>query len=375
MARNTIARIDADAVAHNLARVREWAPTSRVMAVVKADAYGHRIDLCLPALARADMLAVASIDEARALRRLGNRQRVLLLEGVLHASDLAVVETLGLELTIHHASQIDMLESFGRAPSACLWLKIDSGMHRLGVEPEQARALQARLLALPGAEQVNLMTHFASSECPLSQSAAAQLARFDAAVAGMTGEHCLANSGAILNHSSTHRDWVRAGIVLYGISPLPAKSGIDLGLRPVMTLEAEVLAVNRVAAGEAIGYGGRFVAERDLTVGVIGIGYGDGYPRSAVDGTPVLVGGRRCPLIGRVSMDMLTVDLTDCPEVRIGDRAVLWGRNLPIEEIALAADTIPYELSCRITRRVRYRPTGSESLKDSRNVREFRLIR
>ncbi len=375
MARNTIARIDADAVAHNLARVRQWAPHSRVMAVVKADAYGHRLDLCLPALAQADMLAVATIDEARAVRRLGNRQRVLMLEGVLHASDLAVVETLGLELTIHHASQVEMLEAFGRAPSPRLWLKVDSGMHRLGVEPDQARALHGRLLALPGAEQVNLVTHFASAECPLSDSATEQLARFDAAVADLAGEHCLANSGAILNHPRTHRDWVRAGIVLYGISPASGRTGVDLGLKPVMTLEAEVLAINRVAAGETIGYGGRFRAERDLSVAVIGIGYGDGYPRSVIDGTPVLLGAHHCALAGRVSMDMITVDVTDCPGVAIGDRAVLWGQGLPIERIAEAADTIPYELSCRITRRVRYRAVHAETLGEGRNVREFRQVR
>ncbi len=375
MARNTIARIDAEAVAHNLARVRLWAPSSRIMAVVKADAYGHRLDFCLPALAGADMLAVASIDEARAVRRLGNRQRVLLLEGVLHASDLAVVETLGLELTIHHPSQVDMLETFGRAPCACLWLKVDSGMHRLGVMPQDVAALQSRLRALPGAEQVNLMTHFAGSEWPLSQSAGAQLARFDAAAAGLPGEHCLANSGAILNHPETHRDWVRAGIILYGISPLHGKAGSELGLKPAMTVEAEILAVNAVAAGEAIGYGGRFIAERDLTVGVVGIGYGDGYPRSVIDGAPVWVAGKRCPLIGRVSMDMITVDLTDCPGVKIGDRAILWGREVPIEEIAAAADTIPYELSCRITRRVRYRAARPDTLDDGGNVREFRQIR
>ena len=375
MARNTLARIDAEAVAHNLALVRHWAPHSRVMAVVKADAYGHRLDLCLPALGQADMLAVASIDEARAVRRLGNRQRVLLLEGVLHASDLSVVESLGLELTIHHPSQVEMLESFGRSPCACLWLKIDSGMHRLGVEPAQSRALHARLLALPGIEQVNLMTHFASSECPLSNTAEVQLARFDEAVTGLPGHHCLANSGAIINHPGTHRDWVRAGIVLYGISPLSDRTGEQLGLEPVMTVEAEILAVNRVAGGEAIGYGGRFLAERDLSVGVVGIGYGDGYPRSMIDGAPVLIGGHRCRLVGRVSMDMITVDLTDCPGVGIGDRAVLWGGGLPIEEVAAAADTIPYELTCRITRRVRYRAVQPEAFGEGRNVREFRRIR
>jgi len=375
MARHTIARIDAEAVAHNLGRVRQWAPDSKVMAVVKADAYGHRLDLCLPALAAADMLAVASIDEARAVRRLGNRQAVLLLEGVLHASDLAVVEALGLELTVHHLSQVEMLETVGRAPCARLWLKVDSGMHRLGVEPDQARALHARLQALPGVGQVNLISHFASSECPLPDTAARQLARFDAAVAGLDGEHCLANSGAILNHPHSHRHWVRAGIVLYGISPLAGKTGLELGLRPAMTVEAEILAVNRVAAGEAIGYGGRYIAERELKVGVVGIGYGDGYPRSVIDGAPVLVGGHRCPLVGRVSMDMITVDLSDCPDVAIGDRAVLWGQDLPMEEIAAAADTIAYELSCRITRRVRYRAARSESSDDGRNVREFRQVR
>ena len=240
---------------------------------------------------------------------------------------------------------------------------------------EQARALHARLLALAGAEQVNLMSHFASAECPLSSTATGQLARFDEAVAGLPGEHCLANSGAILNHPQTHRHWVRGGILLYGISPVGGKSGADLGLRPVMTLEAEVLAINRVAAGEAIGYGGRYRAERDLRVGVVGIGYGDGYPRSVIDGAPVLVAGTRCPLVGRVSMDMITVDLSSAENVKIGDRAVLWGQDLPIEEIAAAADTIPYELSCRITRRVRYRAARQEGAPEGRNVREFRLVR
>ncbi|TVS09967.1 MAG: alanine racemase [Wenzhouxiangella sp.] len=355
MARNTIARIDPDAVAHNLGRVRQWAAHSRIMAVVKADAYGHRLDLCLPALKKADMLAVATIDEARAIRRLGNRQAVLLLEGVLHGSDLAVVEALGLELTLHHPSQVAMLERLGRSPTPRLWLKVESGMHRLGVEPEQVPALHARLLALPGIEQVNLVSHFASAESVDQRSVREQLKRFDAATQGLGGERCLANSGAILNHPASHRDWVRAGILLYGISPLEGRAAPELGLKPAMTLEAEIMAINRVPAGESIGYGARFTAGRELTVGVVGIGYGDGYPRSVVDGTPILVRGRRCPLVGRVSMDMLTIDLSACPEAAIGDRAVLWGQDLPIEEIAAAAATIPYELTCRITRRVRYR--------------------
>jgi len=375
MARNTIARIDPDAVAHNLGLVRQWAPHSRIMAVVKADAYGHRLDLCLPALENADMLAVATIDEARAIRRLGNRQAVLLLEGVLHASDLAVVEALGLELTLHHPEQVAMLENLGHAPTPRLWLKVESGMHRLGVEPEQVPALHARLLALPGAEQVNLVSHFASAESVDEASVRRQLRRFDAATRGLSGERCLANSGAILNHPDSHRDWVRAGIVLYGISPLAGRSGPELGLKPVMTLEAEIMAINRVPAGESVGYGARFTADREIRVGVVGVGYGDGYPRSMVDGTPVLVHGRRCPLVGRVSMDMLTVDLSACPEAAIGTRAVLWGKDLPIEEIAAAAGTIPYELSCRITRRVRYRESHAAGPAGGRILREFRLVR
>jgi len=355
MARNTLARIDPDAVAHNMALVRQYAPSSRLMAVVKADAYGHRLDLVLPALADADMLAVATIDEARAIRRLGNRQAVLLLEGVLDPSDLAIVESLDLELTLHHPDQIDMLEEHGRAVSSRLWLKVDSGMHRLGVDPSRAAELHGRLRALPGVTQVNLISHFASAEDSDDSRVRAQMGRFDAAVNGLVGEHCLANSAAILCHSAAHRDWVRAGILLYGISPLPGRTGPDLGLAPAMTLETELMAVNRVPAGDSIGYGGRFTAQSDLRVGVASIGYGDGYPRSVSDGAPVLVGDRLCRVAGRVSMDMVTIDLTDCPDARIGDPVVLWGRGLPVENVAECADTIPYELVCRMTRRVRFR--------------------
>jgi alanine racemase len=355
MARNTIARILPDAVAHNLARVRKRAPESRVMAVVKADAYGHRIDLCLPALMDADMLAVATIEEARAIRRLGNGLPVLLLEGVTDSGDLAIAADLGLELTIHHRQQVDALARFGRKVTARVWLKIDSGMHRLGVEPGEAAMLHQRLLDLPGVEQVNLMSHLACAEQPDHPLNAMQLERFDGAVKGLEGEHCLANSAAIFNWPEIHRQWVRAGIVLYGISPMDDGTGADLGLRPAMTLSSELLAVNRVPAGECIGYGGRFVAPRDMLIGVAAIGYGDGYPRSIADGAPVLVNGTVCRLAGRVSMDLVTVDLEACPQAAIGDPVVLWGGGLPVESVARNAGTIPYELVCRVTRRVRYR--------------------
>lgn len=355
MARNTIARIHPDAIACNLDRVRERAPGSRVMAVVKADAYGHRIDLCLPQLSGADMLAVATIEEARAIRRLGNGLPVLLLEGVTDPGDLAVAAELGLELTVHHRLQVEALKRFGRRVTPRVWLKIDTGMHRLGIEPDEVAGLHSRLLELPGVKQVNLMSHLACAEQPDHPLNKRQLERFDRAVAGLEGEHCLANSAAIFNWPGIHRDWVRAGIVLYGISPMDEGCGADLGLEPAMTLTSELLAVNRVPAGECIGYGGRFVAPADMLIGVAAIGYGDGYPRSVADGARVLVNGRSCRLAGRVSMDMITIDLANYPGANIGDPVVLWGAALPIEETAREAGTIPYELVCRITRRVRYR--------------------
>jgi alanine racemase len=355
MARNTIARIHPSAIAHNLGRVRELAPGSRVMAVVKADAYGHRLDLCLPALADADMLAVATLEEARAIRRLGSGLPVLLLEGVIHDSDLTVATDLGLELTIHHPAQIAALENFGRSPASRIWLKLDSGMHRLGIPADQAGAVHQRLLRLPGVSQVNLISHFASADEPDHALTSRQIERFEQMIDGLEGEHCLANSAAVLRYPHAHRDWVRAGIMLYGISPFAGTTGAELGLKPAMTLTSELMAINRVPAGEAIGYGARYRAERDLTIGVAAIGYGDGYPRSTADGAPVLVNKQVCRLAGRVSMDMITIDLTQCPDARIGDPVVLWGRGLPVETIAAHADTIAYELVCRVTRRVRYR--------------------
>lgn len=366
MARNTIARIDPDAIAHNLGRVREYAPDSRVMAVVKADAYGHRIDLCLSALEAADMLAVATIEEARAIRRLGSGLPVLLLEGVNNDDDLAVAVDLGLELTIHQSHQLEALERFGRSPAPRLWLKLDTGMHRLGFPAEAVAETHRRMLAVPGVEQVNLVSHFACAEEAGHPLNARQLERFHAVTDGLEGERCLANSAGLINLPEARLDWVRAGLVLYGISPLPGRPGPELGLKPAMTLTAELLAVNHVAAGESIGYGARFTAGRDMRVGVVGIGYGDGYPRSTADGAPVRLGGQRCGMCGRVSMDMITIDLDQCPDARVGDEVVLWGRGLPVEELAEAAGTIPYELVCRITRRVRFRGramVGSSSVR------------
>jgi len=358
LARNTFATINVGAIRHNLARVRAWAPTARVMAVVKADAYGHGLARCLPALADADLLAVATMDEARAIRELLREVPILLLEGIVAPSELPEVERLGLELVVHHECQLEWLDAFGRCPEARVWLKLDSGMHRLGIPPNRVESVHRRLAAIPGVQDVVLMTHFASADQPGSDLTRRQLERFERMTQGFSGARCLANSAAIVNFPTTHCDWVRAGLLLYGASPVGDRDAPELGLEPAMTLESRLIAVNSVAAGEAIGYGARFVAPHALRIGVAAIGYGDGYPRNMPDGTPVLVNGMAQPLAGRVSMDMITIDITAQPDARVGDPVVLWGQGLPVERIARAVDTIPYELLCRVTRRVKYRSRG-----------------
>ena len=249
MPRNTLARIHQDALRQNLSRVRVLAPGRKIMAVVKADAYGHRLDLCLPALKDADLLAVATMEEARAIRRLGSGLPVMLLEGVIHSADLAVAADLELELTLHHPAQVDALTRFGRSPTPRLWLKVESGMHRLGLPPDQLGDLYRRLERLPGVEQINLVSHFARADEQDPAPTRRQMDRFLHQVNGLPGELCLANSAAILGHPDSHADWVRAGIMLYGISPIAGKTGVELGLAPVMTLSTELISVKNVPAG------------------------------------------------------------------------------------------------------------------------------
>lgn len=355
LARNTFATIHPSSIAHNLERVREICGAARVMAVVKADAYGHGLERCLAALSGADLLAVATMDEARAIRARSADVPVLLLEGIVASSEIDPVREMNLEMVVHHPTQLEWLEAARTQVPGRIWLKLDTGMHRLGFPPERTQELRDRLLALPGASEVVLMSHFACADDPDHPQTQRQLQRFDAATAGLAGPHCLANSAAILNFPDARRDWVRAGLLLYGVSPLANRDAAELGLRPAMKLETRLIAVNRVPAGESIGYGARFTAARDMVVGVAAIGYGDGYPRNMPDGTPVRVNGREHPLAGRVSMDMITIDLSDQPGAAVGDPVTLWGEDLPVERIARAVGTIPYELLCRVTRRVRYR--------------------
>jgi len=346
------ALIDTSALRHNLARVRELAPRSRVMAVIKANAYGHGLETAAAALADADGLAVARVEEALALRAAGSRHRILLLEGVSRAEQLEVAARDGFDVMIHSLDQLVMLEQRPRGTTLRTWIKLDTGMNRLGFRVEEFSGALARLVRIGGvAPDPTIVTHLASADEVDDPKTQRQLDSFDAATRGLPGERSVANSAAILAWPASHGDWVRPGLMLYGASPFPRGSGADVGLRPVMTLQSEVIAVKTVEAGETVGYGGAWRAARRTSMAVVAVGYGDGYPRSARPGTPLLIDGQRAPLIGRVSMDMITADVTGMPGVRVGASVELWGAMLPIEEVARSADRIPYELTCGVTQR------------------------
>ena len=348
-----LASIDTDALRHNLGLARARAPRSRVMAVIKANGYGHGIETVARALGGADGLAVARLDEALALRAAGIESRLLLLQGVFDAAQLAAAAQARVDVMVHSAEQLAILEQRdGREPLVA-WLKVDTGMNRLGFRPEDCRAAHARLLNVPGlAGEVVIATHFAGSEDSDDPSTPAQIASFAAATAGLPGPRSLANSAGVLDWPASHADWVRPGIMLYGITPRTRGSGSDLGLRPAMRLKTRVIALRNVPAGAAVGYNGTWRAVRESRIAVVAAGYGDGYPRAASAGTPVLVNGRLWPLAGRVSMDMLTVDVTGDDAVRVGDPVELWGPDNPVESVARAAGTIAYELTCRVSSRV-----------------------
>jgi alanine racemase len=345
--------LDSAALRHNLARVRALAPDSRVLAVIKANAYGHGLVPVAHALAASDAFAVARLEEGLALRDAGFRQRVLLLEGVHTPEQLAQAGQQGLDLMVHCLEQLALLE--GRAGSDPLraWLKLDTGMHRLGFRPEEFRPALERLRRIRGVEQPpQLVTHLANADERGDPMTTAQLNCFASVTAGCPGERSIANSAAILAWPAARSEWARPGLILYGVAPFRGATGADFGLRPAMSLETEVIAVKTVLTGESVGYGATWRASRDSRIAVVAAGYGDGYPRAVATGAPVLIEGRRAPLVGRVSMDMLTVDVTDLPAVRAGHRVTLWGEGVPVEEIAGHAGAIPYELTCGVSPRV-----------------------
>jgi alanine racemase len=360
LSRSATATIHLGALRGNLARVRSLAGGAKVMAVVKADAYGHGLERCARALHDADAFGVASIADGLRLRAAGHRQRIVVLSGPDAASDLAEMRRLRLEAVVHHDAQLAMLEAERGGDPLKVWLKLDTGMHRLGFAPERARELHARLRALPAVDPaIVLMTHFASSDEFDNDLTARQTQRFLDATKNLPGERALSNSAALLGWPNARGQWVRVGGLLYGLSVAEGKTGADFGFAPAMTLTTRLVAINRVARGERVGYGATWECPEDMNIGVAAIGYGDGYPRSARSGTPVHVGDASASVIGRVSMDLLTLDLRNAPAAKVGDEVTMWGPRLPVETIAANANTISYELTCGVTRRVLFAEDGA----------------
>lgn len=345
-----VARVDLAAVTHNLRVARRLCPRSRVMAMVKANAYGHGLVPVARALANADGFAVARLEEAVVLRKAGIGSRIQLLGTHLGRDDLAVCAQLDIDVTAHDRDSVEAIVAAAREHALRVWIKLDSGMHRLGLDPGAFLEADRLFASHPGVLEVGHMTHFSSADEVDPRTLNPHLEIFNECHASNpTAAASLANSAALLTRPDTHSDWVRPGIMLYGASPV---RGIDLDLRPAMQVASRVIAVREIPAGDAVGYNRRWVARRQSRIATIGIGYGDGYPRHARSGTPLLLHGRRVELAGRVSMDSLCVDVSDCADVAVGDEVELWGKELPAEIVAEHAATIHYELFTGLTARV-----------------------
>ncbi len=351
MPRPILAHIHAHALAHNLSVARTCAPQSRVWAVVKANAYGHDIAHAFAGLQHADGFALLDLNEAVQVRELGWKGPILLLEGIFEMRDWDIVEAHGLTAAIHHPDHLRMLAERRPSQPLSIYLKMNSGMNRLGFTPDAYRDAYTRARALPAVGPITLMTHFATADGP--QGISSQMTVFEQATQNLPGERSLSNSAATLWHGTAHRDWVRPGVMLYGASPSGIATDVAERLKPAMTLESRLLSVQTLRPGDTVGYGATFAAQGPMRIGVVACGYADGYPRTAPEGTPVVVDGIRTRLVGRVSMDMLTVDLTPCPNATAGSAVELWGAQLPVDDVANACGTIGYELLTAVTARVR----------------------
>lgn len=355
MPRPIRATIFPDAVRHNLSVARRCAPNAKVWSIVKANAYGHGIARVFEGLRGTDGFGLLDLDEAVRLRELGWEGPTLLLEGFFKPEDIAVLTQYRLTTAVHCEEQLRMLELARPTGPLAIQLKMNTGMNRLGFRPEQYRAAWERARAMPGIGSIIHMMHFSDADGP--RGIAHQVTAFDGAVDGLPGEACLANSAATLWHPTTHRHWVRPGIMLYGASPTGIAADVaPFDLRPAMALTSEIIGVQQLNAGDSVGYGSRFTADRAMRIGVVACGYADGYPRHAPGWgdvfTPVLVDGVRTRMVGRVSMDMITVDLTPCLNANIGAPVTLWGPGLSIDEVAAASGTVGYELMCAVAPRV-----------------------
>lgn len=341
--------VNLSALKHNLEQVKKIAPNSKVLAMVKSDGYGHGLISVAKTFHDADFLGVAHLEEAIQLRQANINNQIVLMLGVGLSEELILAQHHNIEIIIHHPSQIEILKNTQLPASIKVWLKIDTGMHRLGVLPEEAQHLYQKLLSLKNVDpEIKFITHLANAFNLTTDQTSKQIKIFNELIKNFPGEKSIANSAGIISWPNSHMDIVRPGIMLYGVSPFTNKIGKDFNLLPVMTLQSKLIGINSVKKNEAIGYGGRWCCPEDMKVGVVAIGYGDGYSRYVKDGTPVLIRGKRCAVVGNVSMNIVTVDLRPCPDAKINDTVTLWGDDLPVEEIASYANTIPYTLLCGV---------------------------
>lgn len=350
MPRPISAVIDLQNLQHNLSVVRQHTGKAKIWSVMKADGYGHGIKHIWPALKETDGFAVLDFHEAILLRNEGWNGPILLLEGFFHPQDLQLIDQYNLTTSVHSEWQLDAINKASLLSPISVYIKLNSGMNRLGFSQHEYASVVQRLSEMPNVRQLTLMSHFANSDTKAGVAAPFQLiTQFQ----HLSLETCIANSGATLWHQHTHYDWVRTGILLYGASPSGKSTDIvDFNLKAAMTLQSEVIAIHEIDAGQSIGYGSRFTSDKAMRIATVACGYADGYPRHAPNGTPVWCKGERCALLGTVSMDMLTIDISHCLNVQLGDRVELWGQNLPIDDVAQAAGTIGYELMCAIAKRV-----------------------
>ena len=350
MARPLYAQLSLPALRGNLARARELAPDTQLFAVVKANGYGHGLMRILPALADADGLALVELDAAIALRAARYRRRILLLEGFFTPGELTEIMANQLAVVVHNEEQVEMLERANLSPPLEVFVKINTGMNRLGIAPIDVPRQVERLNHCDSVAVLRLMTHLARADEDGGLEDA--IATFNAACLGLPYPRSIANSAGVVRFADVGGDIVRPGIMLYGATPFPFDSAAAIGVQPVMTLRSEIIAVQPLQPNDSVGYGASYTASRARRIGVVAGGYADGYPRSAPNGTPVLVCGKKARIAGRVSMDMITVDITDVPEANVGSPVVLWGRGLPVDDVASAASTVGYELLCAVAPRV-----------------------
>lgn len=360
MSRTAVAILSTENLLHNLKVIKEHAPQSKVIGMVKANAYGHGLrSVSLRLEKHVDMLGVASIDEALILRKIGVQIPIILAEGVFEPNELLVASTEGFHVVFHEEMQMQWLSKLSCPLPIQAWLKIDTGMGRLGFSIDEAPRFYDQLSKSPQiAPPVRILSHLACADDPLNPLNNKQIQGFTKFIESIgkkgNSEFSLCNSAGVFQYPASHHHFIRPGIALYGASPILGKSAADLNLKPVMTLQTSLIAIKSIPKGSSIGYGARYTCDEDMPIGIIAFGYGDGYPRTARDGTPILVNNTRCKLVGRVSMDMIAVDLRSCPNAKVGDPVILWGNDLPIEEVAAFTQNVSYDLLTGVQNRVKF---------------------